>query len=689
MAIPNHLAKIMSFLYDKDLIPKINIVDSFDDKRLVEIGSLVYDEYRIDLATREKWERQYDEIFELADQIIGEKYSSGQVGAQVKYPILATAAISFSSRSYPNIVKGSDVVKHQVIGSDIDGIKAARGQRCSQHMNYQILEQMQGWEQEMDQGLIRLALIGSEFKKTYYNPIEGVPVSELVSAKDLVVNYHTKSIEKARRITHIIELYPNDIEERIRSGVFADFEYEKEAAGRENEDKTRQNEDLTDPDLPHEFLEQHRWLDLDDDGYKEPYIVTIHTKSKKVVRIVPRFGIGSVELNDDNEIKRIVADQYFTRFLFLPSFDAGFYGTGFGSLLFSPVNIINTLFNQLIDAGTLANIQGGFLGAGIKLKKGGGGGVLRFQQGEWKQISYMGDDIRRAVFALPAKEPSTVLFQLLGLMLEATKELASQADVLTGEHPKGNVPATTTLALIEQGLKVFSAIYKRVYLSLKSEFKLIRKLNFIYLSVEEYNNIIDYTEELPVVDPRTQQPVVDESGQPVTAPQKVMANPKQDYGDQWMDLIPVSGAANFSDTQSIIKAQVLMETRGMGLDDEAILRRFLEAMQVENAGELFPEGGIQPQPDPRIVLEEMKQKTKMIEFELRRYELEFKERESEGKLLQYWATSIKALADAEAAEAGPQLELYNQAVMAHQARLGYLKDLQVANMKGQNDTGTT
>ncbi|CAN8140546.1 hypothetical protein THIOSC15_2350002 [uncultured Thiomicrorhabdus sp.] len=206
----------------------------------------------------------------------------------------------------------------------------------------------------------------------------------------------------------------------------------------------------------------------------------------------------------------------------------------------APVNIVNTIFNQLLDAGTLANRQGGF-GPGIRLKPGGGHGSVTFQQGEWKQIGFLGDDIRRQVFALPVKEPSTVLFQLLGLMLEAVKELASQADVLTGEHPKGNV-CNHHSSTHRTGIKVFSAIYKRVYLALKSEFKKIRRLNYLYLTDFEYNNIIDYTDV--VTDPQTGQ----------QATQQLTAFVKEDYGDQFMDIIPVSGSADVSDPQRIIKA---------------------------------------------------------------------------------------------------------------------------------------
>jgi len=643
------VAVLHDFLFDEDGLPRNNIAGDFSDEKLIEIGTLVRDEYEIDKLSREDWERQHKEIFELASQISETKRVGEDIVSNVKYPILATAALQYSARAYPNIVKGSDVVKCQVVGSDVGGVKAGKAKRVQQHMSYQILEQMDDWEDEMDQLLVNHCLVGCTFKKTYYNPVDKKNVSEIVFAKDLVVNYYAQSLEKARRVTHVIELYPNDIVERIRTGSFLDFDFEKEMAGRKDDE----GNDRSDADLPHVFLEQHRWLDLDEDGYQEPYVVTIHKEGEKVVRIIPRYAPDGIQTNDDGEISRILPTQYFTQFPFMPAFDGNFYKMGFGSLLFAPVNIVNTIFNQLLDAGTLANRQGGFLGPGIKLKKGGGYGSLKFQQGEWKQISYMGDDIRRAVFALPVKEPSNVLFSLLGLMLDAVKELASQAEVLSGEQSKANVPATTTLALIEQGLKVFSAIYKRVYRSLKSEFKKLRRLNELFLSDIEYNSIIDYTQT--VADPQT--------GEPVQI--QVQAIVIEDYGDQFMDIIPVSGSADVSDTQRTIKAQALLELRGQGLQDDNINKRYLEALQIPDVNEILPPEGSQPPPDPKFIIEQEKLKLKKIELEIEARRQMAEESEKQGKIMQYWANSIKSLAEAEAVEAGPQMELYKSELKAY------------------------
>jgi len=642
------------FLFDERGVRRNNIAGDFDDEVLADIGTRVYNEYDIDKRSREDWEKQLEDIFELAKQTSDKKLIGGHPASNVKYPILATAAIQFHARAYPNIVMGSNVVKCQVIGSDVDGQKAGKGKRVSQHMSYQILNQMDGWEDEMDQLLISLSLVGTAFKKTFYDPVEKKNVSELVFAQDLVVNYNI--LAKARRVTHVIELYMNDIVERMNSGAFLEIDLDKMTAGRKNPD----TDDHGDKDLPFTFLEQHRYWDLDGDGYDEPYVVTIERESSQVVRIIPRYDPEGVLIDRNGNLLRIIPVQYFTQFTFLPAFDGGFYRMGFGSLLFAPVNIINTIFNQILDAGRLANCQGGFLGPGIKLTKGGGFKELSFQQGEWKQIPFLGDDIRKQILALPIREPSNVLFQLLALMLEGTKELASQAEVLSGEQPTANQPATTTLALIEQGLKVFTGIYKRVYRSLKSEFKKLRRLNTLFLTDEEYNRIIDYTKLVTAPDGRQ-------------VPIRLAATVRDDYGDIGMDIIPVSGSADVSDTQRTIKAEALMALRGQGFDDDAINRRYLESLQIPDINELIPPQGTNPPPDPRLIIEQEKLKLESMRLEIEARRQMSEEREKNGKIMKYWADSIKALAEAEAQEAGNQLELYKN-------ELKYLADNQKAYM---------
>lgn len=605
-----------------------NIAERIDDDVLTKMANRVIADYDLDKKSREDWETMNEEGLKLARQLASKKTYAGKAVSNVKYPILATAAIHFSARTYPNIVNNLEVVKCHVVGRDPDGEKATRGVRVSSHMSYQILEQMDDWEGDMDQLLTILPIPGVMFKKTYYDPIEKKNVSEMILPDEFVVNYHAKSLESATCLTHEIERTPNQITERVRSGIFLDFKYENIIA--EGEDKPGESTD----DKPHTFLEQHRFWDLDDDGYQEPYIVTVHKETQTVVRITARFDLDKIEVNDAGEIQRIVPIHHFTRYLFMPAFDGSIYGMGFGILL-SPLNeVVNTILNQLLDAGRRANRSSGFIGSGVNLGK---GGSLVFADDEWKQVNAMGGDIKKNIVPLPAKEPSVVLFSLLGLMIDVSKELSSVTDVLRGEQPQGNIPATTTLAMIEQGLKVFSAIFRRIHSSLKSEFKKIRRLNTLYLSDEEYNRVIDSEDK-------------NEAGE------VGMFKATDEYSDAYLDIIPISSTADVSDVQKIIKGQTLLEMRGGGLNDMEINRRYLEALQIPDIEKILTPPPAQP--DPEILFQQAELELKDREVTLEEQKYLFDRMLGLQKALKTHAEAIKAIAQAEAAEVGPQLEAY-------------------------------
>jgi hypothetical protein len=205
--------------------------------------------------------------------------------------------------------------------------------------------------------------------------------------------------------------------------------------------------------------------DLDDDGYPEPYCVTVHKETRKVVRIKARFDADGVTTNAQGEVVRIEPLKYVTKYGFMPSVDGSYYDVGFGLLLEAINETVNSTINQLMDAGHLANTQGGFIGAGVSIKS----GALKFAPGEWKKVEATGVDLKNSIVPLPIKEPSAVLFNLLGMLIEAAKEISATKDILTGETNQAQQPVGTTLAMIEQGLKVYTAIIKRVHRALKAE----------------------------------------------------------------------------------------------------------------------------------------------------------------------------------------------------------------------------
>jgi len=537
-----------------------NIADLLDDDELSKISEQVISGYEIDKDSRAEWEEVIDKAMDIAKQTLDTKNFPWPNSSNIKFPLITKGSIDFASRMLPELIKNDKVVKVASVGADPQNMIARRANRVQQHMSFQLLKQSDDWEESMDKILHVLPVLGTVFKKTYYDPINERPVSEMCLPSKIVVNYNTVSLEKARRVTHEFTFFANDIVERIRAGIYSDVDIEKLKSGEGYE------EDTYDP--PMDLLEQHCWLDLDEDGYKEPYIVVLHKSSRKVLRIMNRFN--KVKKNKSGEIKQITPIEYFTDYHFLKSPDGGFYSVGFGTLLY-PLNAsINTLLNQLIDSGTLHNQQSGFIGRGLRIK----GGEFRMKLGEWKVLdSASGTNIQQNVVPLPTKEPSNVLFQLLGLLIDIGKDLTSTNDALEGKAPGQNVTATTMLTLVEQGMKVYSAITKRLFRALKKELTKIYELNSRFLSDEEYQKVLN--------DPRV--------------------SVKDDYEIGSYDITPVADPTMASDAQRNAKAQALMSIPG--LDPYETSKYFLESLQLDQSliDKLLPKPDPNAPPSPDVL----------------------------------------------------------------------------------------
>lgn len=529
-----------------------NVAELLDKQELYQIGSEVYRGYEIDEASRTEWKAVVDEAMDIAKQVMTKKSFPWENASNIKFPLIAQASIDYASRTMPEIIQNDRIVKAVVVGKDPDNKKYEQAQRISTCMSYQLLEQSMGWVEGTDNLIQVLPILGTVFKKTYYDSIEKYNCSEFCVPDKIVVNHDTQSLEKARRITHCLTLYDNDILERQRSGVFRD-DVELDAL--------RGQSNIDDPDSGKEFLEQHCWYDLDDDGYKEPYVVTIHKATKEVMRIVHRFK--EVRFNSSGEVIKIEPEHYFTDFHFIKSPDGGFYSMGFGSLLLPVNKAINSLINQLIDSGTLNNMQGGLIGRGLRMKN----GQIRFEMNAWNVLdSASGDDIKKSVYPWPTKEPSATLYSLLGLLMQVGKDLSSTTEMLSGQQPAQNVASSVANQLIEQGTKVFVAINKRLYRSLKKEYKKLFDLNKKHLTQAEYSAILD-----------------DEQ-----------ANVKQDFSSMdYMDVIPVADPTVSTETQRIARAGALFNLRTA--DPREADRLLLEAMQLDQ--EVIKR--LLPDPDPQ------------------------------------------------------------------------------------------
>ena len=364
------------------LMSSPNIVDMLDERALNTLGYRVINEFNLDKESRIQWEKRVENAMKLALQVSEAKSFPWTNASNIKFPLVTIAALQFHSRAYPALIPGNDIIKVDYdIPGDTDPQALAdvinRNARVEKHMSFQLLKEDECWEGEMDKVLITVPIVGCAFKKTYWDFNEDHPVSENVLAKDFVVSYWTKNLKDCNRQSHVLYLSVNDVLSRQRRGIWTDdFKIRPQQTIQEDDLSQAQDQaqgvyqPQSDPGTPFEFIEQHRWEDLDGDGFKEPYIITVHKDTRKVVRVVANYFENSIKKNNKGEILSIKPESYFTKYSFIPSPDGGFYDIGFGILL-GPLNeSINTIINQLVDAGTMANTAGGFLARGIKIRGG-------------------------------------------------------------------------------------------------------------------------------------------------------------------------------------------------------------------------------------------------------------------------------------------------------------------------------
>ena len=596
---------VKDFLVDQ--IDQINLAENYAPDVLAKLGQLVSFEYEIDENSRSDWKDKAEKAMKFATQEAEEKQYPWPKSSNVVFPLITQAAIQFNARTYPAIVQNRNVVKGVVWGTDkgtpatedgkpggkpkihpdgspvwlsAPGDKRKRADRVGEHMSWQLLEEMKEWEPQTDSLLMQLPIIGGAVRKTYRDPMEARNRSLLVPLKNLVWNYHAPSFEDAPRHTEILTLYPHQIEEFERAEVFLPQLY---GPGGGDDDTNSEQAQSGDDDAPHIFLEQHRRYDLDGDGYPEPYVVTIHKRSSKVVRIVARYDEDGIQTGkgadveedeetgaltekeglDREEILKIKPVEHYTLIPFLPNPDGGSYPVGFGHLL-RPLNeAINTTLNQMFDAGHLQNAGGGFISDQLSIHS----GPVGFQVGKYVRVGSKGQAIRDAVFPIPFPGPSAVLFQLLGALVKVSEGVAGTQEILAGGAEMANAPPTTILALIEQGLKVYTAIHKRIYRALKSEFDKLYRLNRLY----------------------------------------VKENQRYQIGDEWREVTPedyrlgggvepIADPTMITDMQKLGRAQILMGFKGDPLiNQKEITTRLFDAASVDRIEDLFT-----PPPDPQI-----------------------------------------------------------------------------------------
>jgi len=547
-----------------------NLAETLEDNELNTIAAELVGSFEDDLDSRNDWFQTYTEGLDLLG-INSDSRSQPFVGASgVHHPILAEAVTQFQAQAYKEMLPAGGPVDTEVLGMT-DNAKMEKANRVKNFMNYQITYKMEEYDPEMDQLLFYLPLSGSAFKKVYYDPAVGRAVARFVKSEDLVVPYYAVDLLTSPRITHVIHMNENELRKLQLSGFYADTDMASPGTGVDSTDVDEKIDELqgltrTISDEEYTLLEMH--VDLDLEGYQDkdengeetglalPYIVTICKDNNKVLAIRPNYD------EKDPMRKKI---EHFTHYKFLPGL--GFYGFGLIHMMGGLTKSVTAILRQLIDAGTLSNLPAGFKSRGLNIQKHDD----PLQPGEWRDVDAPGGRLQDAFLPLPYKEPSGTLTTLLGALVDSGKRFAATVENPTGDG-NSEAPVGTTVALMEKGQRVMSAIHKRLHYAQRTEFKILKRV---------------FGEFLPPEYPYQVQ----------GASENVF---KQDF-DNSVDVIPVSDPNIFSMTQRITLAQTQLQMAQAAPqlhDLRESYRKMYIALNIKDIDALLPPEQEVPPRDP-------------------------------------------------------------------------------------------
>ena len=537
-----------------------NLADLLPDDVLEPIGNDMTQNFMDYKSSRKDWERSYTEGLDL----LGFKYENRtepfQGASGATHPVMAEAVTQFQAQAYKELLPSDGPVRTQVIGLK-NSQTEQQATRVKDFMNYLVMDQMKEYEAEFDSMLFHLPLAGSTFKKVYYDVNMGRAVSKFVPADELIVPYTATSLDDAEAIIHVIKISENELRKQQVSGFYRDVELgppghvekndlEKKERELEGTRKSGKNEPV------YSLLECHVNLDLEGfeevgadgqpTGIKLPYIVTVEEGSRKVLSIRRNYA------PDDLKKNKI---QYFVHFKFLPGL--GFYGFGLIHMIGGLSRTATAALRQLLDAGTLSNLPAGFKQRGVRVRD----EAAPIQPGEFKDVDAPGGSLRDAFFPLPYKEPSQTLLNLLGIVVQAGQRFAAIADMQVGDSNQ-QAAVGTTIALLERGSRVMSAIHKRCYSAMKKEFKLLAKVVSQYLPPEYPYDVVGGAR-----------------------------NVKQTDFDDRVDVIPVADPNIFSMSQRITLAQTQLQIASANPQAHnmyQVYRTMYEAIGVKNIDAVLP-----------------------------------------------------------------------------------------------------
>jgi chaperonin GroES len=615
-----------------ELMAMENIAEHLEEDDLISIGSTVVEGYDGDRQDRGEWEDKMKDAMDLALQNAKEKTFPWPKASNVMMPVITEAIVQYQARMYPALIPPVDIVKARIVGTDPEGEKQNSAIRVSKYMTWECLEQDEDWEEEMDRGLIVQPLLGQFYKKTYWDSNKGHNIGSMLSPHEFVMVNNAKSVKDSFRKTHYFPMNANEVKSQQLQGNYLDIELNApvDEPGSEEVNEARQTSQLDDS-TPYLMLEQHTWLDLDEDGLMEPYIVTVEHNSRKVLRIVACFNEDGIKANEDGEVYDVEQEQFFVKYGFIPNPDGSIMDLGLGQLL-SPLNKqINTNINQLNDAGTLSVTGGGLLGRGLKIK----GGVIKRRMGQYTTVNSAGQDLSRNIVHFPEVKPSAVLFNLLGMMMTAAQRIASTLDSQVGENPGQNQKATTTMAVQEEGKRIFSGIYKRNHRSLKKEFKRRFYLNSLYLPFESYLNVLDGV-------PEDKKEAVGETLF------------RSDFDQASMNIIPTADSNYTSEQMKMAKSQALLQKIETGLvNPKVVMKQVLEAEEQPNIDQLMT----LPEPQPPFIVTKHRDEMNLAYAKLMLDATDKEAKWINDEILTN-ATAMLNIAKAEGEEVGTQLDEY-------------------------------
>ena len=547
-----------------------NLAELLDERDLTSIAQELIHFYEEDKSGRQEWEEAYSDGLDL----LGIKYESREEpfrgSSGVTHPVIAEAVTQFQSQAYKELLPSSGPVRTQIIGAPTPESES-QAQRVKEFMNYEIMHVMQEYDPEMDRMLFYLPLAGSAFKKIYFDDILDRPVARFVPADDLIVPYNATDLASASRVAHVIRMDINNVRKNQAAGFYRDVElspYEEADTLRAKEreligvEKTVDDLDCTliefHIDLDLKGFEHRHPLDNEETGIKLPYIVTLDEGSAKILSIRRNWKEG------DEYYRK---NQYFAHYKFLPGL--GFYGLGLLHMIGGLGRSATSILRQLIDAGTLANLPAGFKARGIRIRD----SDEPLAPGEFRDIDAPGGALRDSIIPLPYKEPSQTLFALLGFVVEAGQRFAAIADMQVGDGNQ-QAPVGTTVALLERGSRVMSAIHKRLHYAQKQEFNMLAKI---------------FSESLPPMYPYNVY--------------GAEATIKQTDFDDRIDILPVSDPNIFSLSQRLALAQSQLELAQSNPQMHNLFeayRRMYHALGVQDIESILPTPK-PPQPtDPAI-----------------------------------------------------------------------------------------